>query len=356
MKPYAVVGALAGVALIVTLAARRGASGAAPQAAVTPPTMLGAGDVAPAQRVDLVAGVPVSGTLEPAVDIRITSPVPEVVDAVLIKEGQAVRAGDVLARFRTIGLEPEALSAEARRRKAATDYERMQALLVEGAVSRNDVENAEVALRAAEAGAVQARKRLDEATVRAPVAGVIARRSVDAGDRVKDGDPLFQLVNTAELEFAAAVPSEFATRVRPGQDVALQATGVADGGLRGRVTRVNPTVDPATRQLTVYVAVRNTDGRLVGGLFASGRVVLREVRGAVAVPQAGVRAGENGAAYVWIVEGRKIARRDVTVGVADEAAGLVEIVSGLAGGETVVVGPAEGLRPGQAVTVAGGRE
>ncbi len=360
MKRYLVVGALAGVALIAALAVRRAErAGAATRVAADSSrvAVLGQADVARAARADLIAGVPVSGTLEPSLEVRIASPIPEVVEQVLVKEGQAVRQGQVLARFRTSAMEPAALSAEAQRRLAASDYERMQNLFKEGAVSQRDVENAEVSLRAAEANEAQARKKLDEATVRAPVSGVISQRAVDSGDRVKDGDLLFQLVNTTELEFEATVPSEYVAQVRVGAPVMLAVTG-ADAGLSGRVSRINATVDPATRQVKVYVTVSNRGGRLVGGLFASGRIVLRQAKGAVAVPQTAVRteagAGVGGRPYVLVVDSGRIARRDVTLGTTDEQTSLVEITSGLQGGETVIVGPASGLEVGEPVTITGG--
>jgi RND family efflux transporter MFP subunit len=284
--------------------------------------------------------------------VRIASPIPEVVDQVFVNEGQAVQRGQVLARFRTSAVEPAALSAEAQRRKAEADYQRMQNLYKEGAVSEQDVESAEVALRAAQANEAGARKRLDEATVRAPASGVISKR---AGFRrpVKDGDLLFQLVDTRELEFEATVPSEYVSAVRIGAPVMLAVTG-GDSGVTGRVARVNATVDEATRQVKVYLTVANRGGRLVGGLFATGRIVLHDVKNAVAVPRAAVRTGADGNAYVLIVEGGKIARRDVTVGAADEQASLVEIKTGLQGGETVIVGPANGLEAGDPASIAGG--
>lgn len=357
MKRYVMVGAVAGVVLIGILAARRGErAGAATRAAAdsTHAAVLGRSDVARAARVDLIAGVPVSGTLKPSLEVRIASPIPEVVEAVLVKEGQAVREGQVLARFRTSAVEPAARSAEAVRRKAAADYDRMQSLFKEGAVSQQDVENAEVALREAEASEATARKRLDETTVRAPIGGVISQRAVDAGNRVKDGDLLFQLVNTAELEFEATVPSEYIATLRPGAPVTLAVTGVSSGALGGRVARINATADEATRQVKVYVTVPNRDGRLVGGLFGSGRIVLHQVKGAVAVPQTAVRTDADGKSYVLVVDGGRLARRDVTTGATDEQASLVEISAGLAGGEIVVIGPASGLEPGLAVTIAGG--
>jgi RND family efflux transporter MFP subunit len=357
MKRYVIVGALVGVALIGVLAARRGErAGAATRAPVDSArtAVLGASDVARVARADLIAGVPVSGTLKPSLEVRIASPIAEVVEQVLVKEGAAVRQGEVLARFRTSAVGPAALSAEAQRHKANSDYERMQNLFKEGAVSAQDVENAEVVLRAAEATAAEAKKRLDEATVRAPVSGVISQRAVDSGNRVKDGDLLFVLVNTAELEFEATVPSEYIGNVRVGAPVVFAVTGVTDAGLGGRVSRVNATVDPATRQVKIYVTVPNRGARLVGGLFASGRIALRQVKGAVAVPQSALRSDPDGKAYVLLVEAGRIARRAVTPGTTDEQASLVEITAGLAGGELVVIGPASGLEVGQPVTIAGG--
>ena len=187
--------------------------------------------------------------------------------------------------------------------------------------------------------------------IRSPVAGVISRRVVESGDRVKDGDLLFELVNTTELEFDASVPSEFAGSFGIGAPVALAGQGLPADGVSGRVARINPAADASTRQVKVYVAVPNRGGRIVAGVFASGRVVQRQVRNVLAVPREAIRAEEGGKTYVLIVLDDRIERRDVTVGAVDDLAGLAEIASGLAGGETVVVGPAQGLRPGQPVSV-----
>jgi membrane fusion protein (multidrug efflux system) len=357
MKRTTIAALAAGVVLIGGLAARRaGRAGAATRVKSdsTPSAVVGRSDVARATRADLIAGVPVSGTLKPSLEIRIASPIPEVVERVLVKEGEAVHQGQVLARFRTNAVEPAALAADAQRRLAASDYERMRSLFQEGAVAQRDVENAEVMLRSAEATAAQAKKRLDETSVRAPAAGVISQRAVDSGDRVKDGDLLFQLVNTAELEFEATVPSEFVAQIRPNAAVALAVTGAGEAGLAGQVSRINATVDAATRQVKVYVRVPNGAGRLVGGLYASGRIVAREVKGAVAVPQTAVRTDSTAKTYVLIIDAGRIARRDVTLGMIDEQASLVEVQSGLQGGETVIVGPASGLQVGQPVIIAGG--
>jgi RND family efflux transporter MFP subunit len=315
-------------------------------------TRLGASDAARATTADLAAGVPISGPLQPVFEIKLTSPFDDVVETVLVREGQAVRRGQALARFRTTVVEPGAASAEARRRIAATNYERMKNLAAAGAVSQSDVENAEAAARAAEAEAAQAHKQLQDATVKAPISGVVSRRVVESGDRVGSGDPLFEVVDTSELELLASVPSEYVGRVRVGSPVRLDVTGYEGRSVEGRVARINATADPATRQVQVYVRVANRDHKLVGGLFASGRLLTGEARGALAVPTAAVRSAGEGS-EVWVVEDGKLAIRKVVTGVRDEQKDLVEIRSGLRAGDVVVTGPLEGLRAGQPITLNG---
>ena len=123
MKRY--IGATAAVVTAIVIAACGGdgqAETRPPEAA--PAAVLGASDVAIVNRTDLIVGVPVSGTLEPGVDIRIKSPVPELIEAVLVKEGESVKQGQVLARFRPQLAQANALSADAKKRIAIANHER----------------------------------------------------------------------------------------------------------------------------------------------------------------------------------------------------------------------------------------
>jgi RND family efflux transporter MFP subunit len=334
-------------------AAKADARGAANAAGAPSDTIaLGASDVYRVARADLATGVPVSGTLAPRHDVAITSPFKgEVLDQVLVDEGQRVSRGQVLARFRTTVVTPAAASAEAAFRIATADYQRMKNLFDKGAASQSDLDAAEASMRAAEAQRANAAQRLDEASVRAPIAGVIASRSVQTGDRVGDGDPMFRLVNTSELEFQATVPAEYARRVQVGTPVALTVSGMPGGPIRGRVDRVNAVADAATRQVRVYVIVPNRDGRLAGDLFASGNLLLDRAQSVLAVPPAAIRRDASGAAFVWVAGGGTLARRDVRTGLADEGADRVEILDGLTEGDVVVIGPIEGLTTGQPVAL-----
>ncbi len=314
--------------------------------------LLTARDVATVVRADLATGVPVQGTLQPSVDVTVIAPFPEIIESVLVKEGQAVKRGQVLARFRTESIAPAASSAEAQRRMAAAEYKRIQNLLQEGAVSQRDLEAADAQLKAAEAGAAMARKHLEEATVRARFDGVMAKRFVQSGDRVGDGDPLFRMVNIDELDFAASVPTDALGLVKTGDAVTLAVSGLEGVVVEGRIARINQTVDPATRQVKVYVTVPNRSHALAGDLFATGRIMLRQAKGVFVIPSSGVKTAPGGAQFAWVVAGGKLERRPVTTGLRDEARDLVEVKSGLKDGDVAVVSPIEGLTPGQPVQVS----
>ncbi len=323
------------------------ATSVAADAALLAPT-----DVASAARLDLAAGVPVSGTLSAAWEAQITSPFDDVVEEVLVREGQRVSKGQVLARFRPDMVTTAAASAAAQLKSASADYERQKNLLAEGAVSQRDLEASEANWRAAQAQDASAAKQLADATVRAPESGAVTTRSVQSGSRVGAGDPMFVVANTRELEFEASVPSEFVRLVRPGAAVRLDVSGFASGAIRGRVARVNAQADPATRQVKVYVNVSNHDGMLVGGLFASGSVVTREARKVLAVPSTAVRH-EGDASFVWQLSAGQLQKHAVRLGLRDETRDLIEVLDGLHEGDQVITGPVEGFTPGRAARVSG---
>jgi len=117
---------------------------------------------------------------------------------------------------------------------------------------------------------------------------------------------------------------------------------------------VSPTVDPATRSVSVYVQIPNGSGFLKGGTFASGRVVSRVVSGALVLPAAAIRqSADEGKPYVYRLAGKTIDVAQVQLGVVDERAGMAEIVDGLSEGDRVVVGNVGVLGRGMQVIIAG---
>jgi RND family efflux transporter MFP subunit len=303
-----------------------------------------------------------TGDLRPIETIEVRARIEGDLTGVYVREGANVREGQLLAQFEAADQESARQSAIASRVAAQSalstaewQLEQSRELLKAGAVPEQDVRAAEQAVASARAqlAAAEAQVRATSSEARdtrvvAPTTGVLERRFVESGEHVARGAQLFTVVRTDVLELAATVPARFASQVRTGQVTRFSADGRS---IEGRVVRVSPTIDPATRSIMVYVQVPNPGGALKGGTFVSGRIVGRSIPEALVIPVAGVRQHEGGTPYVYTIDGETIAQKEVQVGVVDEGAGIAEILSGLEEGERVIVGNVGTLGRGMRVRV-----
>jgi RND family efflux transporter MFP subunit len=362
--------AAAMAAMLASAAACRGEAGAAPGGGGPggrsggPSVTLAATDLASPRRTALEDAIAVTGNLEPLERAEVRSRLEGDVEGVYVREGEAVRAGQLLARFDAGDQAGNARSADADVAAARSELgtaewtlEQNAELHREGAIPERDVRVAQQAVAAARArlAAAQARsgssrREVGDTRVVAPSAGIIERRMVNPGEHVNRNVALFTLVRGDVLELAAAVPERAAAGVQPGQAVRFVADGTQ---FEGRVARISPSVDPGSRSVTVYVQVPNTEGRLRAGTFASGRIVSRVQEGALVVPIAALRDREGGDPVVYRVVDGKIDVATVTLGLRDETQGLVEITGGLSESDQVVVGNVGMLGAGMAVRMAG---
>lgn len=330
-----------------------------------PSVTLAPTDVASPRLASLEDAVPITGTLDPLERAEIRARLEGDVDGVYVREGQPVHAGALLARFRANEQAGEDQSARADLASARSvlstaqwNLEQTRDLYRQGAVPERDVRlgEQEVAAARARVAAADARLRSTSQTVSdtrvlSTVSGVVEKRMVNPGEHVSRGATLFTVVRGDVLELAAAVPERAAAGVQPGQAVHFAAGGRQ---IEGRVARVAPSVDPASRSVTVYVQVPNADGSLRAGTFASGRIVSRVVDGALVVPMTALREGKEGAPpFVYRIANGKIEVAQVTQGLSDETQGVVQITSGLDASDRVVVGNVGMLGEGMQVRMAG---
>lgn len=349
-----------------------GATGGAPTAGpggrVAPVITLAATDIASVRRAPIEEGIAITGDLRPIESVEVRARLEGDLVGVYVREGERVNEGQVLARFEASEQESARTSAEADRVAAQSELatsqwnlEQSTELFKAGAISELDHKTAQQSVIAAKArlAAAQARVRATSSTVSdtrviAPTSGVIDRRLVENGMHLARGAPLFTLVRSNVLELAAAVPARQANAVRVGQTVHFTADARS---FDGKVARVSPTIDPASRSITVYIQIPNANGALKGGTFASGRVVSRVVASALVVPSSALhQSPDAGKPFVYRVAGRVIDVASVTVGVVDERAGTAEILDGLNDGDRVVVGNVGVLGRGMQVIIVGGEE
>ena len=200
---------------------------------------LAAVDVAKVVRTEVSGGLPVSGTLQPLHQTTVQSRVAAVVSAVLVREGERVSTGQVLARLGTQDLEARVRQAEAQLAAAEVDAKLARALAernkelydkkyfpeIEYARSVGDADAREENVRAQKALVAIARKALNDAEVRAPQAGIIARRYIEPGSSVGMDAKLFEIVDLSEMELEVPVPAAEIAAVKVGQRLSFTVTG-----------------------------------------------------------------------------------------------------------------------------------
>jgi RND family efflux transporter MFP subunit len=157
--------------------------------------------------------------------------------------------------------------------------------------------------------------------------------------------PLLQLVDLSRLELEATVPASDVARIAPGQTVRVSVDGFGARQFDGKVARINPVAESGTRAIKLFVTLPNGDASLRGGMFAQGVVTVSQSKAMPVIPLSAVFE-EAGQAYVFTVEGGKLAKHALKLGLKDEASGRVEVAQGLDAGIAVVRIRMNGLKVG----------
>lgn len=341
---------------------------AAPAETATPPPdvvkRLLAIDVATAAPVTLSETLKATGSLAPRRSITIASQVSGTIESVEARLGDSVTAGDVLAQVDVetsqIQLSQQRSTAAATRvqlAQAENQLERTLRLADSGLTPSANVEAEKASIEALRANlsALEAQVEAAElvirnATVAAPFDGIVATRSVEPGQLISPGAALFELVDLSVMEMTAYVPVSASPQLSPGQRVSLMVEGLPGQSFEAKVEGVSPVAAQGTRTVPVLVAVPNPEGRLRGGMFASGHITIEEAPAAFAVPEAAVREDAEGRYLLKIVDGALV-RQPVEVARNWTSSRMTQLSSGLAAGETYVSGQLDDLTAGMRVTV-----
>ncbi len=384
-------------------------------------------EVAPAVLETMAESVTVTGTIRATREANVGAQMSAQVLEVRVREGDQVSSGQVLitldpaqaqsqARQAQAGVEAARARLEAAQRRlevlelgarqeeraiarsrleqaesalrtAQADLNRLRGLFEKGAVSRQQLDDAQVAydtartnrdsarqsleltekgarpeeidaarkdVAAAAAGLDQAKGMLAETQerqgytiIRSPLTGIVVERQVEPGEIVSPGgDPLLRVADPSSIYYEAQVPERVALRVQPGQRVDVTVQGDGDRKVGGQVERLVPVANPSSRDFLVRINIVEGTELTKPGMFARGAVVVQETKEAVVVPKDALVERE-GKLFAFVVAGGKAARREVKVGISD--AERAQILEGIKPGESVVVVGAQGLKDGDPV-------
>jgi membrane fusion protein (multidrug efflux system) len=353
-----IVGAIGGtVAMRIVKKSGDGPGGKGAQPPVT--LEFSSADLARVEAQPLSRWLPVSGTLQPVRQATVKAKVSGDVRQITIREGETVQAGQLLARIDTADLEAKLAerigaleSAKAQLALAEKTRATNLALLKQNFISQNAFDNSESSfsvsqgtVKSAEAQAQLARNALRDAVATSPLTGVVAKRHVQPGEKVAFDSPLVTVIDLKDLELQAVVPAVDVPELAIGKVVELSIDGFGERKFTGRIERINPSTEPGTRAILVYVGIPNADGALRGGMFATGRIALAASAPMPTLPATAIRT-EVGQTFVWTVEDGKLVRRVIVVGRRDDAAGRVEIKTSLPPGAPVLAARFDNLKDG----------
>lgn len=357
---------LAGAGWTVLHKSRAATAPAAAVAAAKPQVYeLSPGDVATIGAGELHVDLPLSGGLTPLNQATVKSKVSGVVLETTVREGMSVAAGQVIARVdpadarARVAQQQAALDeANARLSLAVKNNANSAALLKQHYISQNSydttqnsVELAQAAVNAARAQLDLAKIALNDTVLRAPLAGVVSKRFVQAGDKLAPDNPAFSIVDLRQMTLEAQVPASDIPRVHVGQDAQFKVDGFDGKTFHGKVARINPTTEAGSRAMLVYISVDNADGLLKGGMFAKGTITTEKAAAKALAPLSAVRK-DSGHDVVYRIDNGKVVAQPVRLGLANQDEGTVEVTDGLAPGATVIATRLDGVKPGSSVRLA----
>jgi RND family efflux transporter MFP subunit len=280
-----------------------------------------------------------------------------------VREGDTVRAGQVLARIdptesdaRVRQARQQAAAARAQVDIAQRSFDNNRALVAQGFISSTALESSQANLASAQAnyaaaqsGADLAAKALDDTVLRAPITGQISQRLAQNGERVAVEARIVEIVDNRQLELEASLNANDSLQAKVGQSAQLQLDGAAQT-LQAKVLRINPSAMVGSRAVLVYLALTpNTNLR--HGLFAQGTLNVGTVN-ALALPLSAVRT-DKPQPYVQLVNIDQVQHVNVTLGARGELAGVAMVaVAGLPENSVVIDGTVGSLRAGTLVKTA----
>lgn len=294
-------------------------------------------------RGEALEAVYAAGVVEYVRQARVAPVVSAPIFRVLVEEGQAVAAGQVLAQLDDGPQMGTTLQLEAQAAQVRAQERRIRRLSEAGFAAPAALEDAVSQLRAAEAAAQSARARQADYRIRAPFAGRVLRREAEPGDLARTGTALFVIADPAALRVTADIDERDVGRLSPGQEAVLQSDAFPGRTFPARLAELTPQGDSASRVFRGRLSMA-TDTPLKPGMTVEANLIIARRPSALLAPTEAIADGR-----VWVVQEGRALPRKVSTGV--RGVKRTEILEGLSAGERVILSPPARLREGARVHI-----
>ncbi len=288
------------------------------------------------------------GTVEPEHRVLVAAQEEGVVTELLVREGDRVSQGQLLARLDDRELSAQLAEAEARLVEAEGQWKRAQTLVAEGLITAAEADAARASFQVAQARVQALRTRLSFTRITAPVAGTVLTRQVELGSLVAPRSPVLEL-GAGQLVLRVPVSELDVVKLKVGDPARVVVDALGDTSVSARIQRIFPAADPASRQVTVELVLEGPPAGLRPGFLARAVLTLERIAEAILLPEGVVLRGSEFPFFVYVVDGGVARVRPVDVGARQ--GGRVQVTKGLQVGDQVVVEGASLLRDGMPVLV-----
>lgn len=262
------------------------------------------------------------------------------------EEGDEVQAGQVLARLDGERSRLRMLQAKANLESASRDHDRQISLRERGLVSVASLESLKYEVESLKAAYELSRLNFEYTTIRAPISGVIASRTVKLGSHVNANDALFQVANTTTLVAYLKIPQTELSRFTAGHQADVRVDSMPGKSFVATIARISPTIDARNGTFRATAYLDNNQRDLAPGMFGRFSIAFDKHSAALLVPKSAI-VFEEAENIVYVVEDGSVVRRPVAVGF--QSADMIEILSGLSDQAKVIISGQLGLRDGSKV-------
>jgi membrane fusion protein (multidrug efflux system) len=284
----------------------------------------------------------------PEDQVRVLAEAEGRVATLAVEEGDRVRRGQVLASLVPDEAEIALAKARVRATNARLALDRAAGTMEKGLISREEFDRLTMEHEVAQQEVAEAEWRLSRTQIRAPFDGIITERMINVGQHLRPGDEVFAVADFDPLVARIYLPERDVLELHVGREVDIELA--ADTGLRfaGRIRQISPVVDTATGTVKVTVEAADPPRQVRPGAFVSVEIVRERRDAAVLLPRkAVIRELRN--AHVFVTDGEVAEKRPVTLGLEEDE--LIEALSGIEPGETVIVAGQGGLKAGAKIKI-----
>jgi membrane fusion protein, multidrug efflux system len=277
--------------------------------------------------------------------VDISSKTSNVVTAVRFRDGERVRAGQLLVQLDDASARADVAAAVAAVTESESQYNRSRELLNTQALSKSSFDQLEATLKSNRAKQQSAQARLEDTVIRAPFSGRVGLRRVSVGTLISPGDVITTLDDTSVIKLDFSVPESFVALLREGLAVRATAPAFPGRNFAGKVASIDSRVDVNTRSVVVRALLANEDGALKPGMFLNVSLA-KDDRETLLIPEEALTP-EAEKQYVFVVADGKAQRREVRIG--GRLPGTVEILAGVQAGDRVIIEGTQKVRDGSPV-------